>query len=122
MNKANDKPLPHGRTAAQVIANTNPETHVVAVISMHHICPLTAQWLTNMRERDERDEHSVPFGLWSGVYGFVLATVGRDTAEAYAQAPQLVQVMAWARTEGYKYVMLDRDAGVTDALPIYEWE
>lgn len=35
--------------------------------------------------------------------------------------PDLHAVRLWARDAGYGYLMLDRDGGVAEGLPVYEW-
>lgn len=113
----NKTPPPAPPSPAIVLANTNPETHVIAVISMSHICPQTSAWLETRKDREP-----LQFSVWESDYGFVLPVPATAAdSEVYAVAPQLHMIITWARTEGYAYVMLDRDAGVTTYLPTYEW-
>lgn len=92
-------------------ADGSVETHTLVAISTAHLEQKTVLALEKSR--------GYPYGPLVSVFeeGFFVSCLLGTPAEH----DDLEAIRVWARDRGYGYVLLDRDAGEVDGLPLYEW-
>jgi hypothetical protein len=88
------------------------------VISTSHILPATAdlldQWAPMIPE-------SRPLGVAEAGYGWFVLTDPLDGLEREMVPDELWAVIEFARAQGCRWLLLDRDADCVDGLETFEW-
>lgn len=88
---------------------------VAPLISTAHITEDTNNWADELSLLDRNNYMIIPM-----LYGFMVY-VGEDESESKNFPEDLQAVLAWARTRGFQWVRLDRDADTVEELNTYDW-
>jgi hypothetical protein len=95
-----------------------PETGTYCVLSTAHLTFQTADRLDKWASWPPSER---PIDIAASVYGWFVPT--RELAEeCRAQLPEdLLRLIAFGRDRGFRFVLLDCDAGSLDVLPVHDW-
>lgn len=97
------------------IKKCDKETDTMLTLSTAHVTPQTAEWLDNEESVAEGGIHCYP----KDEYGWFLNI---NSAVYLRSLPEdLVNVINYAKSHGYSFVCLDRDADECSDLETYEW-
>jgi hypothetical protein len=111
-------PPPKGWIDLLCSDETEPdEIHKMICLSTSHVCGDTALKFQNANKIG-----SMPVFYDKREYGWFVHVSTDSEPDELAQYPEDVQgVLAYARTRGCGWVMLDSDGPVVEGLPTWEW-
>jgi len=96
----------------------SPETGTYCVLSTAHLTVQTADRLDKWASWPPSDR---PIDIAASVYGWFVPTRALSE-ERCAQLPKdLLHLIAFGRDRGFRFVLLDCDAGTVDDLPVHDW-
>lgn len=96
----------------------SPETGTYCVLSTAHLTVQTADRLDKWASWPPSDR---PIDIAASVYGWFVPTRALSE-ERRAQLPDdLLRLIAFGRDRGFRFVLLDCDAGTVDDLPVHDW-
>ncbi|MFB9062225.1 MULTISPECIES: DUF5983 family protein [Sphingobium] len=94
------------------------ETGQYCVLGIGHLSMPTADVLDQWCSEKSDDR---PLPLAETPYGWFIPTREVDEATRADIPADLLAVMQFGRERGFEHVLIDRDAGTTDDLPLFTW-
>lgn len=88
-------------------------------LSTAHVSLQTAEWLDNRSDIEHYAEDSVVV-FPKSEYGFFVAV--HDDEDNLQNIPEdLLELLTFAKKEGFDWIMLDRDYDIVHGLPVFDW-